>query len=58
MDKNAGEIMQLFSETYGTNEAILWVQRWRIFFMSCAELFGYSKGNEWLVAHYLFSKQS
>ncbi len=58
MDKNAGEIMQLFSETYGTNEAKLWVQRWRIFFMSCAELFGYSNGNEWLVAHYLFSKQS
>ena len=58
MDKNAGEIRQLFSETYGTNEAKLWVQRWRIFFMSCAELFGYSNGNEWLVAHYLFSKQS
>jgi cyclopropane-fatty-acyl-phospholipid synthase len=38
MDKNAGEIRQLFSETYGRKEANVWVQRWRIFFMSCAEL--------------------
>jgi cyclopropane-fatty-acyl-phospholipid synthase len=58
MDNNTQEIMHLFAETYGRKEANVWVQRWRIFFMSCAELFGYSKGNEWLVAHYLFSKQS
>jgi cyclopropane-fatty-acyl-phospholipid synthase len=58
MDNNSQEVMELFTETYGRKEANVWVQRWRIFFMSCAELFGYSKGNEWLVAHYLFSKQS
>jgi cyclopropane-fatty-acyl-phospholipid synthase len=57
MDKNSQEIIQLFTETYGKKQANLWLQRWRIFFMSCAELFGYSNGNEWLVAHYLFSKQ-
>jgi cyclopropane-fatty-acyl-phospholipid synthase len=33
-------------------------QRWRVFFLACAELFGYARGREWLVAHYRFVKQS
>ncbi|MEQ1543719.1 cyclopropane-fatty-acyl-phospholipid synthase family protein [Methyloglobulus sp.] len=56
MDKHAPEIRDLFTLTYGEKQAQLWQQRWRIFFMSCAELFGYKQGNEWLVAHYLFVK--
>lgn len=56
LDRHQDEIHLLFAETYGENQAKLWLQRWRIFFMACAELFGYHRGNEWMVAHYLFSK--
>jgi cyclopropane-fatty-acyl-phospholipid synthase len=56
MDKHQQEILAVFTNTYGEKQARIWQQRWRIFFMSCAELFGYSEGNEWRVAHYLFVK--
>ena len=32
-------------------------QRWRVFFLACAELFGYAGGREWLVAHYRFANR-
>lgn len=57
MDQNAETIMQIFKKTYG-EESTQWFNRWRVFFMSCAELFGYDKGQEWGVSHYLFSKKS
>ncbi|WP_068988607.1 SAM-dependent methyltransferase [Kangiella sediminilitoris] len=57
MDKHTAEIITLFKTVYGESEAKIWLQRWRIFFMACAELFGYRNGNEWLIAHYRFVKK-
>jgi cyclopropane-fatty-acyl-phospholipid synthase len=57
MDAKRESLRPLFGATYG-EEAGRWLMRWRIFFMACAELFGYAHGEEWLVAHYLLEKQN
>ncbi len=55
-DASEYEVLQVLSTAYGEIEGCRWHQRWRIFWMACAELFGYDGGNEWMVAHYRFSK--
>ena len=55
-DKHYAEILPILQTAYGAEHARLWFQRWRIFFMACAELFNYRRGEEWGVAHYRFSK--
>ena len=57
LDESKADVIPLFQELYGQDEANKWFQRWRIFFMACAELFGHNGGNEWWVSHYLFSKR-
>lgn len=56
-DQYRSQIMSIMEQVYGQKDASLWFQRWRIFFMACAECFGYDQGNEWYVSHYLFEKQ-
>ncbi len=53
-DARREQVMHVLSQAYGAKSASLWFQRWRMFWMSCAELFGYADGQEWLVAHYRF----
>ncbi|MDR3418568.1 MAG: cyclopropane-fatty-acyl-phospholipid synthase [Nevskia sp.] len=55
MDAARPAIMEVFRAGYGAGEAAVWLQRWRMFYMAVAELFGYAGGNEWGVAHYLFA---
>lgn len=56
MDRNEKTIMPILADCYGEDQSSLWWQRWRIFFMACAELFDYDEGSEWFVGHYLFEK--
>lgn len=57
MDENRWDILDIFEQTYGVENALLWFVRWRVFYMACAELWGYRNGQEWLVSHYLFEKR-
>lgn len=56
IDSNEKKVMTVLADIYGKNNSKKWLQRWRIFFMSCAELWGYKNGKEWKVVHYLFKK--
>ena len=56
-DARRDEVMAILREAYG-DAAKLWFQRWRMFWMACAELFGYDHGREWMVAHYRFTKEA
>lgn len=56
LDENRDKILPILREAYG-DEDRRWFQRWRMFFLSCAELFGYNGGEEWWVAHYRFGKR-
>jgi cyclopropane-fatty-acyl-phospholipid synthase len=58
MDQNRDEIMSVLSQTYGEADAVRWFNRWRMFYLACSELFGYSFGNEWWVSHYRFAPKT
>lgn len=56
MDARRDEIIPLFRDTYGPDQAMKWWAYWRTFFLACAELWGFREGEEWLISHYLFQK--
>ena len=56
MDKARARIAPIFAEAYGPEQVVRWWNYWRVFFMACAELWGYRQGSEWGVSHYLFRK--
>jgi len=57
MDRERDRVMPVIEKTYGAGQARRWWIYWRVFFMSCAELFGYRGGEEWIVSHYLFERR-
>jgi cyclopropane-fatty-acyl-phospholipid synthase len=57
MDRERERVMPVIEKTYGASQARRWWVYWRVFFMSCAELFGYRGGEEWIVSHYLFERR-
>ena len=50
LEARRATILPLLRTTYGAEQAEVWFQRWRLFFLACAELFGYAGGSEWLVS--------
>ena len=57
MDANKEAITPILAATYGAENVEMWRNRWRMFYMACAVLFGHNKGQEWWVGHYLFVKR-
>ena len=56
MDQHKDKVWPILAETYGSENTLTWWVRWRLFFMACAELWGYNRGQEWWVSHYLFER--
>ncbi len=58
MDRRRELIWPILEQTYGEGKALRWWVRWRLFFIACAELFGYENGQQWWVSHYLFENSA
>jgi cyclopropane-fatty-acyl-phospholipid synthase len=57
-DRHRAGIDAVLAEVYGPAEVTRWRTRWRVFFMACAEMFGYREGQEWIVSHYRFKRRT
>jgi len=58
LDAQRDAIAPLLADTYGADQARRWHGRWRLFFLACAELFGFEQGGEWWVSHVRFAPRS
>jgi len=57
MDARRETVLPVMAQVYGAEDALRWFGRWRLFFLSCAELFAWNHGKDWFVAHYRFRIQ-
>ncbi len=53
MDQRHGDILATLEESVAPPLARVWFRRWRILFLVWAEQFGFHRGQEWWVNHYL-----
>ena len=44
LDRNRAQVLLILEAAYGHEYAGIWLQRWRMFFMACAELWGFRGG--------------
>ncbi len=54
LDCHHDQILETFEQSATVARPAIQLQRWRMFFMACAELFRYGGGEEWFVGHYRF----
>jgi cyclopropane-fatty-acyl-phospholipid synthase len=55
LDARREGLLPILTGVYGAGQAKRWLQRWRLFFLACAELFGFREGREWWVTHTLMA---
>jgi len=58
LDRNTQAALPILERTYGRAQRTKWLVYWRLFFLSCAEMFAYNGGEEWFVSHYFFRKSA
>lgn len=56
LDAHRREVLLLFGQGYG-DDAVRRFVHWRVFFMACAELWGWDGGGAWFVSHYLWERR-
>lgn len=57
LDAHQEQALACLRPVYGESTR-RWLQRWRMFFLAVAELFGYEGGQEWFVTHALMAPNS
>ena len=58
LDRHEADARPILKQVYGgANETRWWVY-WRVFYLACAELWGYANGEQWIVSHYLFQNKN
>lgn len=56
LDAAREAVLPILARAAGPHEARRAFHRWRLFFLACAELFGWNAGREWHVAHTLAAR--
>ncbi len=51
LDARREAVLPVLADAYGAAAARRWLQRWRLFFLACSELFATGGGDEWRVSH-------
>jgi cyclopropane-fatty-acyl-phospholipid synthase len=57
LDDRRDRVERVLDEAFGAGRGRPLAEAWRVFFLACAELWGFRGGREWLVSHYLFSRR-
>jgi len=57
LDASRDQVLKIFEKSMSKSEARWQFYRWRMLLLVCAEIFGYRKGREWFVSHYLLRKR-
>ena len=56
LDARRAELLPILGRLHGPDQARRRLVMWRLFFLACAELWGFRGGREWLVSHFLFER--